>query len=202
VRMRVDLANQIRGILKPFGLLAGKGGGRPFMERVRSRRLRRGFGRRRCDNLLNHRRRKGLLPRRTGLVAQQASDARLGEPPLPAPDRRFRLVGSAHDLHRTHTVGAQQHDLCPPHMLLRRVAFRNQPLQPRPILRRKLNLHPGPHRTQIAYPTREGNLPSRSEHLRLATIPGIKRVPGGADLVSEISFVSNTRVFVENADLP
>ena len=27
VRMRVDLANQIRGVLKPFGLLAGKGGG-------------------------------------------------------------------------------------------------------------------------------------------------------------------------------
>jgi transposase len=36
VRMRVDLANQLRGILKPFGLVAGKGGGRPFMERVRS----------------------------------------------------------------------------------------------------------------------------------------------------------------------
>ena len=36
VRMRVDLANQIRGTLKPFGLVAGKGGGRPFIERVRS----------------------------------------------------------------------------------------------------------------------------------------------------------------------
>ena len=36
VRMRVDLANQIRGVLKPFGLVAGKGGGRPFAERVRS----------------------------------------------------------------------------------------------------------------------------------------------------------------------
>ncbi len=36
VRMRVDLANQIRGVLKPFGLVAGKGGGQPFMERVRS----------------------------------------------------------------------------------------------------------------------------------------------------------------------
>ena len=35
VRMRVDLANQIRGVLKPFGLIAGKGGGRPFAERVR-----------------------------------------------------------------------------------------------------------------------------------------------------------------------
>ena len=27
VRMRVDLANQIRGVLKPFGLIAGKGAG-------------------------------------------------------------------------------------------------------------------------------------------------------------------------------
>src|SRR4051794_26875943 len=35
VRMRVDLANQIRGVLKPFGLIAGKGGGRLFAERVR-----------------------------------------------------------------------------------------------------------------------------------------------------------------------
>lgn len=36
VRMRVDLANQIRGVLKPFGLVAGRGGGQPFMNRVRA----------------------------------------------------------------------------------------------------------------------------------------------------------------------
>ncbi len=36
VRMRVDLANQIRGVLKPFGLVAGKGGGQPFIARVRA----------------------------------------------------------------------------------------------------------------------------------------------------------------------
>jgi transposase len=36
VRMRVDLGNQIRGVLKPFGLVAGKGSGRPFVERVRA----------------------------------------------------------------------------------------------------------------------------------------------------------------------
>jgi transposase len=36
VRMRVDLANQIRGVLKPFGLVAGKGGGQPFSDRVRA----------------------------------------------------------------------------------------------------------------------------------------------------------------------
>jgi len=36
VRLRVDLANQIRGVLKPFGLVAGKGGGRLFVERVRT----------------------------------------------------------------------------------------------------------------------------------------------------------------------
>ena len=36
VRMRVDLANQIRGLLEPFGLVAGKGSGQPFAERVRT----------------------------------------------------------------------------------------------------------------------------------------------------------------------
>ena len=36
VRMRVDLANQIRGVLKPFGLMAGKGGGQAFADRVRA----------------------------------------------------------------------------------------------------------------------------------------------------------------------
>src|SRR5688572_3876946 len=34
--MRVDLANQIRGMLKPFGLMAGKGGGQAFADRVRA----------------------------------------------------------------------------------------------------------------------------------------------------------------------
>jgi transposase len=34
--MRVDLTNQIRGMLKPFGLVAGKGDGQPFIDRVRT----------------------------------------------------------------------------------------------------------------------------------------------------------------------
>jgi transposase len=34
--MGVDLANLVRGLLEPFGLVAGKGGGRPFVERVRN----------------------------------------------------------------------------------------------------------------------------------------------------------------------
>jgi transposase len=36
VAQRVDLGNQIRGLLKPFGLLAGKGEGKTFAEKVRS----------------------------------------------------------------------------------------------------------------------------------------------------------------------
>ena len=36
VRMRVDLANQIRGVLKPFGLIACNGGGQAFADRVRA----------------------------------------------------------------------------------------------------------------------------------------------------------------------
>ena len=34
VALRVDLGNQIRGILKPFGLLAGKGVGKTFAEKA------------------------------------------------------------------------------------------------------------------------------------------------------------------------
>ncbi len=34
VEVRVDLINQIRGMLKPFGLVAGKGGRQPFIDRV------------------------------------------------------------------------------------------------------------------------------------------------------------------------
>lgn len=37
VRMRVDLANQIRGLLKPFGVIVGPGGGQGFAARVRDR---------------------------------------------------------------------------------------------------------------------------------------------------------------------
>ncbi len=36
VEIRVDLTNQIRGVLKPFGLIAGKGSGQPFIDRVRT----------------------------------------------------------------------------------------------------------------------------------------------------------------------
>ncbi len=34
MRMRVDVANQIRGVLKRCGLIASKGGSPPFAERV------------------------------------------------------------------------------------------------------------------------------------------------------------------------
>ena len=34
VHLRVDLANQIRGILKPFGWVVGKETGQPFGTRV------------------------------------------------------------------------------------------------------------------------------------------------------------------------
>jgi transposase len=37
VLTRVDLANQIRGVLKPFGVIVGKGGGQTFVDRVGER---------------------------------------------------------------------------------------------------------------------------------------------------------------------
>jgi hypothetical protein len=49
-------------------------------------------------------------------------------------------------------------------MLLWRVAIRHHFLQPRPILRRDMDLHTSPHRTQLAHFAASGNPTSRPEH--------------------------------------
>jgi hypothetical protein len=67
--------------------------------------------------------------RRTGLVAQQASDAIGHEAFLPAPDRRLADIGLPHDLRRAAAVRRQQHDPRPPDMLLRSVAVCHDRLQ-------------------------------------------------------------------------
>jgi transposase len=54
VEGRVDLINQIRGMLKPFGLVAGKGGRQPFMDRVREHGPRARTGRRWAAEGLGH----------------------------------------------------------------------------------------------------------------------------------------------------
>src|SRR5665213_352332 len=73
---------------------------------------------------------KWRYARRPGLVAQQARDAFLHVPLLPAPDAGLRLARPAHDLVGAQTLGRKQHDLGSPDMLLRRVAVLLNRLQP------------------------------------------------------------------------
>ena len=63
------------------------------------------------------------------LVAQETFAAFLGEALLPAPDAGLRLARPAHDRDRAEAVGAEQHDLGPPDVLLGRVAVADQRLQ-------------------------------------------------------------------------
>jgi hypothetical protein len=68
-------------------------------------------------------------------VAQQARDALLHVPLLPAPDTGLGLARPAHNLVGTETFGAKQHDLGSPGMLLRRVAVLKNRLQPLAVRR-------------------------------------------------------------------
>ena len=72
---------------------------------------------------LGDNRTKGWDARRSGLVAQQTGIASLHEAFLPAPHTGLRLAGLAHDLIGADAVCAQQDDLGPPDMLVRRVAI-------------------------------------------------------------------------------
>ena len=127
-------------------------------------RCRRFLCRRFGHHLPNDRRRQRLLAGRSRLVTQQAIHALSGKPGLPAPHCRLGPPSLAHDLCRPHAICAQQHNLRPPHMLLRRHACRHQFLKPHPILRRKLDLLVGPHEYRLAHLAKLGNHPSRSEH--------------------------------------
>ena len=79
------------------------------------------------------------------LVAQQPIDAFSGEPLLPAPDAGLGLAGLAHDRVRADALGAQQHDLRPPDVLLRRVAVLDQSAEPIKVGRRDGNGNAGSH---------------------------------------------------------
>lgn len=70
---------------------------------------------------------------RDGLVAQKALEALAGEAFLPAADAGLGLAGVAHDRARADAFGHQQHDLCAPDVLLRRVAVFDENSQPSPI---------------------------------------------------------------------
>ena len=70
------------------------------------------------------------------LVAQKTVHAFDGEALLPAPDTGLGLAGLAHDRVSADACRAEQHDLRPPHVLLRRVAVPDQSAEPIKVRRR------------------------------------------------------------------
>ena len=80
-------------------------------------------------------------------VAQKPLHAFGNETLLPAPDTGLGLAGLAHDRVRAEALGAEQHDLRPPHVLLRRVAVLDQIAKPIKVGGRDGNRNPGAHAT-------------------------------------------------------
>ena len=66
--------------------------------------------------------------RRPRLVAQETVITFLHEALLPTPDTGLRFAGPAHDLIGADALGAQQHDLSPPDVLVRGVAIAREHL--------------------------------------------------------------------------
>ena len=86
-----------------------------------------------------------LDARRPRLIAQETVIPFLHEALLPAPDTGLRFPSPAHDLVGADTVGAQQHDLSPPDMLVWRVAVPREPLQTTAISGLKIDGNSGSH---------------------------------------------------------
>ncbi len=79
------------------------------------------------------------------LVAQKPVHAFRGEPFLPAPDAGLGFAGLAHDRVRPDALGAEQHNLRPPDMFLRRVAIFDQRSEPINVGGRDGNGNPSAH---------------------------------------------------------
>jgi hypothetical protein len=84
-------------------------------------------------------------------VAEQAVDAGLGEPPLPATDRRPADPGAPCDLGDVQPLGRAQNDLRPRHVLLGAIAIGHDRLQTSTILGRDQRTDDLSHKPCIAY---------------------------------------------------
>ena len=91
-------------------------------------------------------------------------DARLHEPPLPAPDAGLGHARPAHDLGRAAAFGRRQDDPCPPDMLLRAVAIRRDPLQPDTVRGTHLEADPVAHAAACHDRDQKGNPKTASDH--------------------------------------
>ena len=131
-------------------------------------RFARRFGERQGHDPLGHLRAEGLNARGPGLVAQQAIDAFVGKPFLPAPDNRLALGGASHDRHRAEPLGSGQHDPGAPDVLLRAIAVRHDGFEPVTLSGGYFDDDPGAHRTNSHVESAKGihlrTRPSRSIH--------------------------------------
>jgi len=82
-----------------------------------------------ADDLGHALRRNRRLAGRTGLVAQQADDALVHEPLLPALDTGPGLVGLGHDRRGTQALDARKNNTRPPDALLRALGVRDDRAQ-------------------------------------------------------------------------
>ena len=98
--------------------------------------------------LIAQRRLAGLA----GGIAQQTVDPGLGEPPLPAPDRRSADPGAPRDLGDIQSVGRAQDDPSPRDVLLGAVAIGDDRRQTSTVLSRDQRTYDLSHEPSIAHP--------------------------------------------------
>src|SRR5271163_4005809 len=113
-----------------------------------------------CYDALGDLRSKRRNARRSCLVAQEAVVTFLHEAVLPAPDTGLRLAGLAHDLIGADALGAQQHDLGSPHVLLRCVTIPRKRLQTTAVTGSGSDGNSGSHRPD-SHAARPAGIPSR-----------------------------------------
>ena len=136
--------------------------GRPvrrFARRIRKRQHHHAFAHFRTE------RRNAGRPR---LVAQESLEALFGEAVLPAPDAGLGLARVSHDLDGADAIGAEQHDLRAPNMLVRTVPVIDQRRKALTIGRRNREGYSCTHAPDSHAPLDEGiqrrTLPSGGHH--------------------------------------
>ena len=128
---------------------------RPVGRLVRWRRLRP------PDHLGGPAGRDRRLARRSGLVAQQARDTRLGKPFLPAPNGCLRLARGGHNGLRTEVIRSQQDDPRPPDMLLGRVPIGDDRFKPSVVRGRNIDGNSRAHDTD-SHRGNQAGIPNRT----------------------------------------
>ena len=97
-----------------------------------------------------------LLARRSRGIVQEAIDAFMHIPLLPAPDAGLRLAAPSHDPRRAEAVIRQKDDLRPPDVFLCRLRGRDDHFKPLTVRRRDCNGYSPSHDADSHRPERKG----------------------------------------------